>query len=252
MSPRVLTEVFAAVLLSCVAGCGGTSEEVTPPDAPQTEAFSILVGEEPIALEAPTTILVQIVVIGARDQPVSLSSPHLPAFVELSGSVLRLSPGYGDAGEHAIPLKATAGDKTTSATLRLHITRKNTPPMWLPSPRLWVDHEWKYLFEFPTVTGTPLLQAFVCDKEGDDITLEAEVVPKGQPSPHAVTYVRTVSFKEVPPLPYYPNESCAEFQFQLTGLSPSVTYRVALRTHDSLGAVDSYGWVDFGGFTLQP
>jgi hypothetical protein len=215
-----------------LAGCGSSG--------PGGQQFALAVPDQPIMLMAPTTLVVQLVVLGAHGRSVTITSANLPGFAMLTGETLTLSPGYKDAGDYAIALTATAGTDSDTGTLNLHITRSNTPPMWLPDP----------VVTSGSSAAPAFVDAVVCDMEGDDITLEVDVAPSGMLDGIA-DYQSVVSFAMTPPLSYELPNFCADFRIPFPGLAPG-TYDCALRAHDSLGAYDPYGWVKLGPFTVSP
>lgn len=230
---RIAPIVVALTLGACGGENGSTAQG----------SFALVVGDAPIDLVAPTSLSLQLIVLGAGDRPVTITGESLPSFATLSGSVLTLLPGYGDVGEYDLRLRARAGDATSSAVLRVRVTRGNTGPMWGAMPLVNGSTR-------ADVTGIPVLTATVCDKEGDAITLEVEVTPSGSEPTRIATHARTVSFADVPPLPYYHDESCADFRIPLDGLA-SGSYEWWLHAVDELGAEDPYGWARLGSFVLH-
>lgn len=236
--------VFAGVIAALLVGCGssGDSGDEVQPGVP----LQLLVSAEPIEIQVATTVLVQVLVVGADGLPVSISAADLPSFASLSGAVLTLSPKLADLGEYDLSLTATAGAQQDSATLRLRVTpptRENTPPMWGPVPMMWDEAK---TMPWPTqgavISGTPYLSLNLHDAEFDSMTLDVEIVPNGQ----LFTNVPTHSFE-------YEAPSGVAVVFQpITGLAVGGTYRYQLRVTDALGMVDPYGWVSFGTFSLVP
>lgn len=222
-----------ALLGGALLACGGTG----PSAAPSEKQLKLVVPPQ-VSIEAPTTSLVQLIVVNPPDAgAVEISSPNLPTFATLSGVVLTLTPTFKDAGDYSIHLDVASNGSVDEETLSLHVSRSNTPPMWLPVPQLT-----------GTTTADAAFEAIVCDAEGDDITLQAEVVPSAEAFTNTANYEQTSSFATVPPLSNEP-QPCASFSIPLTGLDAG-TYLVQARTHDSLGAYDPYGWVSFGGITI--
>jgi hypothetical protein len=244
-----------ALVASLLIACG--SSEADPSAGPSDEKFALLVSSEPVLIQAPTTMLVKIVVAGAGGAPVSIAATNLPAFATLSESVLTLSPTLADAGEYAVTLTATAGPSQDSATLLLHVFRVNTPPMWRYLSIQDADmHE--ALFGM-TLTGTALLRGTVCDSEADAMTVDAEVVPIARP----FTGVPTHTFPAPATLPMTGDEwppppgGCAYLYVPLDGLAAPESYKVRLSATDALGAVAFHSFPGFGTdgvgtFSLAP
>lgn len=234
---------LVVLALSGLGGCGGGNLGEQQP-----AHLQLVVEDAPLTLTAPTSVLIQLLVIGDDGGPVSITSPGAPTFASLSGTRLTLTPTRADAGSYDIRLVATSATQEADATLHVEVTRTNTGPMWLP---------------IPTIEGTdtdpserPVVQqaamyALVCDNEGDNITLEVEVVPAGAVFKRVPTTSQFIDFAVTPPLSYELPMICGEFRVPLTGLAPG-DYDVAIHAVDALGLEDPYGWVPFRGFTLAP
>lgn len=211
-----------------LAGCVGTADPAG--------AFLLAVDDAPIDIEAPGSILVQLVVIGADGEDVTIEAPDLPSFGTLDGAHLTFEPGFEDAGDYAFELVARSGTQVDGATMRLHVTRVNTAPYWVPSMMISGGAE-------------PLFSVVVVDDEGDAMTVEVEAVPAGTPSSMTATHSTTAE----PDLLYYATEehpyaAGAEVEVPLTGLSPG-DYDYRVRVLDELGAEGPYAWYHFGTFT---
>jgi hypothetical protein len=229
------------VALAALGGCfrpGGG-------DPGGESGFKLVVSDTPVEVAAAGTVIIQLMVLGADGGEVTVTAADLPAFASLDGLVLTLSPGYDDAGDHEIDLVATAGGGRATATLRVHVTRDDTPPMWLPQPM--IDEARDVGGDYPWVP-TATMGATICDAEGDDITFQVEVVAQGGTPTGVASYQQTISFSVTPPLDWY-DQPCAAFQVPLTGL-PDGAYDTYGYAFDSLGLPEPYGWVPFGGFTL--
>ena len=203
-----------------------------------SQKLQLLLADDPIALEAPTEILVQIVVVGADGEAVTIASPNLPSFATLTGATMRLAPDYRDAGDYAVDLSATTATSVASGTMRLAITRKNTGPMWLPVP----------FFTGGSSSQAPYarMDAPVCDKEGDNFTFEIDIEPVNTPVNGVADYTVPVDFAVTPPLPYEMDMSCVELRVEMPGLAAG-DYYGKVHAFDVLGAEDPYGWVELGG-----
>jgi hypothetical protein len=208
--------------------------------APEGKKLQLLVNEPPVELTAPTTVIVELFVVGAVGD-VTITSPNLPSFATIADQALTLVPVYEDMGDYAIELVATSGSETANATLRLHILGANTGPMWLPVP----------YFSSGNGDKAPYAQmrAPVCDKEHDNFTFQIAIAPVGQPVANTPDFTYFIDFTQRTPIP---NEAgwCADFITELPGLA-SGTYHGAVHAVDVHGAEDPYGWVELGGqFTV--
>jgi hypothetical protein len=224
-----------------VAGCNSSGGQEQP------VSLALVVSEQPIELVAPMSVLIQLLVIGADGEPVTITAPGAPAFVNLSGTSLTLAPTRADVGDHAVNLVATTATQQSSATLHVNVTRTNTGPIWLPIPMVKgteMDGS-----ERPVVKQATF-QAVVCDNEEDNFIFQLEVVSAGTAFTGTPTASQTVDFAVTPPLPYELPMYCAEFNVPLTGLTPG-DYDISAHAVDALGTEDPYGWLQFRGFTLS-
>lgn len=234
---RVL--LVAALVLLLGASCVGGTDS--------TGTFLLAVDDTPIEVEAPGSLLVQLIVIGAEGREVTIEADGLPPFAALTGTQLLFEPGFDDAGDYAFGLTARSGELVSEATMRVHVTRVNTAPYWVPSMKI--------NGELPSdsypVVDEPVYSVVVVDDEGDAMTVELELVPTGTPSRMMATHSAT----EEPTLGYFVTEENpyamgAEIEVPITGLPPG-TYDLRVRVVDELGAEGPYAWYQFGGFT-QP
>lgn len=166
LAPRAALAFIRVSLAGIIiSSCGGGSSL-------SSSGFALVVGndesDETLSLEAPMTKTIGLFVLGADAKTVSISVDEPPSFVTLKGALLQLSPTIKDAGDYVVTLKAVADHQTATGTLRLHVTRTNTPPFVLPQPRI-----------VQTAAGSEA-EAVVCDNEGDDIIFRIEVAPVGQ------------------------------------------------------------------------
>lgn len=207
-----------------------------------TDTLALQLADTPLQLTAPTSVLLQIVVVGADGNAVSVSSPDLPPFASLQGTLLTLAPGYEDVGSYAIELDATTSQATATGVLSVQVTRSNTGPYFLMP-----------MFVNNGVDGNPVphLLGAVCDKEGDNFTYEVEIVSVDQALANVATYTKLIDFSVTPPVPYVTDASCAEPTFDLGSL-PTGQYHGAVHAYDVLGAEDPYGWVPISGVLMQP
>ena len=233
-----MRSAVAFALLACLGAC------MFDENADDSEPLQLVVDDEPLTMEARTSLAVQLIVLGDDGETVTITAPGLPPFATLTGTRLLLEPAFADAGDYAIELTATAGDRTDTEVLRLQVIRNNTGPMWQPVPILEGNN--LSLSGYPEVASA-VLRVPICDDEGDTITVHAEVVPSGTGFHHTPTHRAT----KVPDLHYRDDSVCAEIRLPLDGLAAG-RYDIALHAVDDLGAEDPFGWVAFGGFVITP
>jgi len=228
-------QALAVLIAGGCTGAAGCGDNIA---ASEQVGFQLVVGTKPLALEAPTKVLVELLVVGATGPTVTVSSPNLPAFATLSGVTLTLDVQYKDVGDYAIELDASDGVNATTDTLNLQVTRTNTGPYWLPSP-YWISG---------TGGNPPQLRAPACDKEGDNFTIEVVVGPTTMPTlPTTPQFTTFVDFTITPPLSYEPGMSCVDRFVDLPGLPSGQDYYGAIRAYDVLGA-PSDGWLQPSGY----
>src|SRR3954468_15171109 len=108
---------IACSMMGCGSGTGGTS----------TTSLRIEAGD-PVTLSPGESALLRVVVLGPGGESASISSPDLPAFAQLSGATLRLSPQRTDLGEYTVTLLARAGGQSATTQVSVAIQRANTAP----------------------------------------------------------------------------------------------------------------------------
>ena len=210
---------LAILALSGMEGCGGGNLGPQPP-----AHLQLVVQDAPLTLVAPTSVLIQLLVVGGDGGSVTITSPGAPAFVSITGSLLTLAPTRADAGRYEVHLVATSATQESEAFLHVEVTRTNTGPMWLPEPIIeGTDTDTS---ERPIVQQATMY-ALVCDDEGDNITFEVEAVPAGAAFKRVPTASELVDFAVTPPLSYEEPIICGEFRVPLTGLPPG-EYDVAV------------------------
>jgi len=187
---------------------------------------------------APSTVIVEVFVIDAPGDDVTITSPNLPGFAMISGDSITLTPMAEDAGDYAVELIATSAGQSAHATLHLHVVNMNTGPMWLPVPYF--------------SNGTPpTMRAPVCDKEHDNFTFEISVALVPDPLPNTPQFTHFVDFTMIQPIMDPEAGWCADFITELPGLA-SGTYHGSVHAVDVHGAEDPYGWVELGGTFTVP
>ncbi len=218
-----------------------------------SSALSTDVGAPRITMQAGETRLVELLVIGVVPGPVTFSAQGLPAFGGLDGPILTLSPTRADQGEYAITLMAKSGNETASSSLALVVSRYNSPPQAPWEPGLGDERIGARYYpgcpspETCTANGTPKLWLAACDPEGDGMTMDVEVVLRGQPFSGHPNYSTTTSQS-------FKCDSGAVWNttVSLPGLVREQSYDFALRVSDEFGA--SNGWVhhSWWGFDQGP
>jgi hypothetical protein len=257
-----MAKIFCVAVSLAALACGNG------PASNQT-TFELVVPDAAIELEGGETRVIQLLVLGAGAEPVSVSG-EFPAFATLEGDLLTLAPSRADLGYHAIKLVATASARTARATLAVTVTRNNTWPSW--DYFVMSDDVGLYLPGWcsapdrsdccPGLTcllgSSPLLHAVgLCDAESDEITIEFEFVPLGQPFTGVPTFTRTArpafdSFSRC-------GEGCICVDVPLDSFSPGTRYAFSARTYDEWGATmpccsDCEGWCNqpYMQFEIRP
>src|SRR2546428_8777974 len=186
-----------------------------------------------IEMQAAETTVVRLRVVGPVSEPVTFSAAGPPAFGSLQGPVLRLSPGRQDAGEYTVTVTASAGGDSQTASLHLVVHGYNSAPEWNGTLSFYDNHGFRTMYcpgPLCTADGTPKLEFWVCEEEGDGIIIDVEVVRRGQ----QFTKVPTHS-SSVPSNPHPPN--CGAVQVALAGLTLEQSYDFAVRISDEFRAV---------------
>ncbi len=240
------------------------------PNAAPSTGFTLQVGTAGMSSgdgSVPTLVLqggetrtVQLLVVGTTAGPVTFAATGLPAFATFQAPFLFLAPQRSDAGDYMIQLSATSGDETENVALKLVVEAPNRPPVWLRSPGVgmgfcFTDESGDREFVCPvptwcTAIGTPRLQLFVTDPDGDPLTVEAEVVPRGTPFSRHASYTATSPAFDLSTWYWAP----IDFLY-FTGLTVERSYDFSMRLTDQFGApavqpgfTDADGWTtgDFG------
>jgi hypothetical protein len=241
----------SAIAIVMLSSCGSP---VQRPERAQETTLQLVVAEDPLVVQTSTTLTVRLLVIGEGADEAKISSPDLPPFATLHGSMLTLSPGREYQGDYALTLVAAAGSNSTSARLQVSVIRFNTAPTL--GYNLLGDSNGIYLrmnMTDPscntvkcTLHGTPSVSIMLADADRDSVTVEVEVVPAGQPfsgyPTHRVTAPVGVDAAERCQSAGDPFHACIEVK--LTGLADGQSYVYAMRVRDALGAIGL--WERFG------
>jgi hypothetical protein len=216
-----MTLTRAVALCAASLACGAPSTEVG------AGALRVVVDGAPLEVVAGTTTVVQILVMGDGAGSALISSPGLPAFATLTGARLTLAPTREHEGDYAIALVATAGSSEATASLDVRVSRPNTAPVADENLVVMLDDGWsRNISTCPgqrcAIAGTPSVEVFVTDADGDPVTVELELVEAGQPFPGTATYATTSAAFPV--------------DFPLPGLIPGTAYEFAIRARDAVGA----------------
>jgi hypothetical protein len=157
--------------------------------------------------------------------PVSISIEDPPGFATLNGQLLTLSPTRADQGDYPIALVAESGGEKASTTLTVTVVRPNSAPS--PVSLHLSDAGIHDLATCPgnwcTAIGTPYVGVGTDDRDGDAVTIDLEVVRRGEPFSGKPTYSQTLPGSK-------------RFQqsavFTLDGLAPGQSYLLAVRACD--------------------
>jgi hypothetical protein len=209
-----------------------------------------VVGKSSVSVAPGQTRTIDLIVIGAGNDPVVVSSPDLPAFATLVDMMLTLSPSATDAGSYDIQLVATLSSdagQCPSSKATLSVTVLNTAPSFLePVPLQGVAdavglHRSRLgPFNVSNMCPGPYCQLrgpvsltyVVCDADLDDLSLDVEVVDAGSPLAGIATVSKTVSLKNAPS-----GGDCATITVGFPPLSEGQAYDYAFRVRDAAGLV---------------
>lgn len=201
-----------------------------------------------LQMQAGETTTIVLMAVGA-DGPVTFSGSDFPPFASLQGPLLTLAPGRPDAGSYTLRFVAQSGQESANAVLSLEVSRFNTPP----DAELWSMAEGASgmgqpgFAERDPMVGTcpgpqsctvlyPWLYFFLSDAEGDGISVEVEVVPRGHPFTKAPTFSAHVDGS----YPGYAASHSAGLFLPMFGLTPEISYDFAYRVRDDFGAISGY------------
>ena len=86
MKSRSLGMLLAVTL----AGCGPRQQTSMP--GSQQDRLAVVVADKPLQVQAGENLLVQVVAVGRDSGSAVISSPDLPPFATLDGSLLTIAP----------------------------------------------------------------------------------------------------------------------------------------------------------------
>jgi hypothetical protein len=152
-----------------------------------------------------------------------------PHFATLSGQLLTLSPTRADEGDYTIALIAESEGQKASTTLDVSVVRPNSAPS--PVSIGFADGGVHDFATCPgpkwcTAVGTPYIVVVTDDRDGDAITVDLEVVRRGEPFSGTPTYSQTVPAATA---------SQQSVVFTLEGLIQGQSYSFAVRACDQFG-----------------
>ena len=244
------------LVILAVVGCGSGSGAGA--DRTQPASLELVTPGTPIEMQGGQTREIQLLVIGATGEQVTFSA-QLPPFAKLVGSLLTLSPGRADAGDHQLTVTATAGAQSTSAELHVIVSAPNTPPRWRPITTMLGNNDGVYSNRpcspacgicpgDTCVLGSPVsLFATVCDADLDPVTVDVEVVSLGSQFAKTPTHSLTAPVGKLQSLYCsYLDPACACFQIQFPDLRFGASYEFAVRITDAQGAVASFPYASDG------
>jgi hypothetical protein len=231
-------------------------------------SFAMTGGSTPtVEIEGGEARTIQLVVMGTGADPISLSASNLPTFASLSGMLLSLSPSRADAGVYTITLTATAGTQSQNADLQVVVHRSNRPPLFGGgAPMLADDNGLRDSLNctnesWCTAYGRVKLYYGACDPDGDSVTLDLEIVPRGtQFSGKPTVSVSAPVGRPQNPTVLFNTANCVMMELPLPELVPEVSYDLAVRVTDAFGAIAAErdsplyqdGWLRVQGFDQGP
>jgi hypothetical protein len=224
-----------ALLATMLFGC-----EATQSILPERLTLALSSGAR---IEAPAnaTTYVHLTAVGADDSVV-FSLTNAPGFVTLNADVIKITPAPSDVGAHEFEVSATADGETDSKTLNVAVIAdssesdsKNSAPIVNIGIGFWLDATLGETEDDVTgcvATGVPAwgtrnvrprLLGAAYDPDGDAIAMEAEFIIAGGEFTGMATHATAP-------------EASTNLRLPVTGLLPKVTYAVATRVVDELGA----------------
>lgn len=242
----------ASLALAVLAGCGDNGQRSS--DAQQALALSL--PDDTITLEAGQKQYVTLLTVGARDGSQVTFTGQLPAFARLDGSLLTLAPGRGDEGDYDLVIEAAVGDQSSSASLHVVVTVQNTAPalgmgllglgdangIYTPGP--WVIPSENCPGPTCVIGASPAVYVGACDAESDAMTVEVEVVQRGQAFSGNATHAFTGPAGTQSDRCGNYGAGCSCYKVPLDGLLAGQSYAFAVRVADALGATASPPWAN--------
>jgi hypothetical protein len=231
MKSRSLAMFLAVTLAGCGPRTGGTVNSQQGP-------LALVVADKPIQVQAGEKIFVQVVAVGRDSDSAVISSPDLPPFATLDGSLLTIAPDRSFQGDYSITIVARTKGDSASAVLHVLVARFNTAPTVRSSPYMFLLIDKNGVRgpgcpgSFCTLGEQAGIAVDVCDAERDAVTVELEVVPKGQPFSGVASYSATSAVGVT---------NCVGLNVLMPGLAPEQTYAFGLRVRDALGAIATWG-----------
>jgi hypothetical protein len=205
-----------------------------------------------VEMQAGEARTIQLIAIGPAGESITFSASNLPEFARLDGALLSLAPSRANAGEYTITIAARTATQSQAADLRVVVRRYNEAPI-LNDTSIFLGDENVPLRnslicpgrEWCTLYGRAKVYVGVCDGDGDAVTVDVEVVPRGTP------FSRSPSVSISAPVGRNQNDTCGSgpgqcvcVELPLGDLPPDTSYDFAVRVSDAYGAI---GTAKYGG-----
>src|SRR3954469_16512524 len=208
----------ALVGIVLVAACGGSAPAARFVVQAVSSASTDGRPTNSLTMNSGEVRTIELMVIGPVPGAVSVSMKDAPEFATLRGQLLTLSPTRGNQGDYPITLVAESEGQKAATTLTVSVVRPNSPPSLglvllsggIHDMGTCPDPKWC------TVVGTPSLAVITTDAEGDAVTIDVELVRRGEPFTGTPTYSGTSQ------------------NFPLDGLTPGQSYEFAIRACDQV------------------
>lgn len=232
-----MRQLVGITLFAVACGTGQPSDVAT-----RQGQLTLKAGDGRFEMQGGETLVVQLLVVGTSGDgpPATITSADLPAFAALDGLQLRFTPSRGQGGTYHMALIATSGSQTANADVQLTVRVPETAPTidWIGLSDATYGHRDGFICglinsDRCTLFGLGAVELPVCDAEGDAITVDVEVVARGQPFLGKPTYSVTSTRGSSP--------NCPFLSVPLTGLQTDQSYDFAVRVTDELGNVNTSG-----------
>jgi len=224
-----MRKAWAVTAMLAVAGCGGDDEA-------GVESQMMQLAELPtVDFTERQDVLVVLTALNTQGE-VRFSAEGLPRFGRLEGSLLRLTPQPGDAGEHTFRLTATDAQGSASREVHVRVARYNTAPSF-DYPVLWTADSRGYAHgmlqgQQATLVGPLQLQVGAAvDDESDGVRVCMEVAPFDAPFTGVPTQKTELVEAQATVARFQPDAP----ELTLAGLQPGARYKLAVWLEDAWG-----------------